>query len=319
MIWSISTDKMFRRCQRQWFYKQVYGNANSRKDRSRYEAFLLSKLQSLSALRGQVVDDVLSEHLVPALNRGIVPRCEEIRSRARERFEQRLAYAKAHQLDQRLSAPAKLPDQFAMLFDYEYGVGITDEDYDRAFAEIDSSIENLFAMEDLLDTLKGSERILSQRALMWKIGENSIRAVPDVIAFFRQTAPIVLDWKVHYFANADAARQLASYALALARVNPHKDFPLSAVGWPEIRTRLLEVQLLKGEIREHEYSEDEYADLEGWIVSRVLEANLALYGRKKSSDFLPTDFPTAFDGRQCSICNFKRLCWSKDLTCIRQS
>jgi hypothetical protein len=166
MILSISTDKMFRRCQRQWFYKQVYSNANSRKDRSRYEAFLLSKLQSLSALRGQVVDDVLSEHLVPALNRGIVPRCEEIQSHARERFEQRLAYAKAHQLDQRLSALAKLPDQFAMLFDYEYGVGIMNEDYDRAFAEIDESIENLFAIEELLDTLKGSERILSQRALI---------------------------------------------------------------------------------------------------------------------------------------------------------
>ncbi len=187
MIWSISTDKMFRRCQRQWFYKRVYGNAKARKDPLRYEAYLLSKLQSLSAIRGQAVDDALSEYLVSALNWGTIPRLEEIRSRARERFEHRLTYAKAHQLNQRLAEPAKLPDQFAMLFDNEYGEGVQDEEYDRALAEIDKSIENLFAMEELLDTLRSAERVISQRALMWKIGETSIRAVPDVIAFFRPT------------------------------------------------------------------------------------------------------------------------------------
>jgi hypothetical protein len=69
MVWSISSDKTFRRCQRQWFYGQVFGNANARKEPLRYEAYLLSKLQSLSAIRGQAVDDALSERLVPALQR----------------------------------------------------------------------------------------------------------------------------------------------------------------------------------------------------------------------------------------------------------
>ncbi len=81
-----------------------------------------------------------------------------------------------------------------------------------------------------------------------------------------------------------------------------------------MQTRLIEVQLLKSEIRVHEYAEDEYEELENWIASQVLETSLALYGRRKSSDFLPTDFPTAYDGRQCVRCNFKRLCWSKDST-----
>jgi hypothetical protein len=69
--------------------------------------------------------------------------------------------------------------------------------------------------------------------------------VPDVLAFFAEEPPIVLDWKVHFFASADAGRQLASDALALARAAPHKDFPFSADGFPETETQLLEVQLLK--------------------------------------------------------------------------
>jgi len=51
MIWSVSTAKMFERCQRQWFFKTQLANAKA-KHESRRRAWRLSKLQSLSAWRG---------------------------------------------------------------------------------------------------------------------------------------------------------------------------------------------------------------------------------------------------------------------------
>lgn len=312
MIWSISSDKLFRRCQRQWFYKQVYGNARARKQPERYEAYLLSKLTSVSSVRGQAVDDALTERLIPAVNRGFVPDCGQLQQFARDRFTNVLKLAREIPLSERVSNPAKLPEHFRLLFDDEYGSGTEDDEIDSGYAEIDASLSNLYESDRVLQTLLGSDYAVSQRALTWKVGEDSVRAVPDVIAFSNDEPPIVLDWKVHFFANADASRQLASYSLALARVNPHRDFPFSSVGWPEAETRLWEFQLLKGELREFEYSADEYEDLEQWITGRVMETSLSLHGRKKSSDFGPEEFPAAFDGRQCERCNFKRLCWNQE-------
>jgi hypothetical protein len=51
VIWSISDSKTFRRCQRQWFYKSIAGNAKAA-DPVRHRLYLLSKLQSISAWRG---------------------------------------------------------------------------------------------------------------------------------------------------------------------------------------------------------------------------------------------------------------------------
>jgi len=279
----------------------------------RYEAYLLSKLSTISAIRGQAVDDALGERLVPALNRGLLPECEHIKAAARERLTEMLEFAKEHQMVERLAQPDKLPDHFTMLFENEYGEGVNSDEIERAYSEVDSSIENLYGLNELLETLTATDYIITQRALTWKIGENSVRAVPDVVAFCRDQPPIVLDWKVHFFANADAARQLASYSLALARANPHRDFPFSSLGWSEAETRLLEAQLLKGEVREFDYSEDDYKDLEQWITSQIMEISLALHGRKKSNEFGPEDFPAAFDGRPCQRCNFKKLCWNQEL------
>ena len=228
MIWSISSDKLFSRCQRQWFYKQVFGNANARKDNKRYEAYLLSKLQSISSLRGHALDEAISDFAIPAFNKHRSVSKQELLDFAIRRFESKLKFVKDHQLNRRLKNSAKLPDHFAMLFDREYGNVVKDEEFDRAFSEIESAIDNFFEIDQLIDTLHQSNRIVSQRALMWKVGINTVRAVPDAIAFFEHDPPIVFDWKVHYFGNADAGRQLASYAIALARAKPHRDFPFSA-------------------------------------------------------------------------------------------
>lgn len=167
MIWSISTDKLFRRCQRQWFFKQVFGNARARKQPERYEAYLLSKLSSVSSIRGQAVDDALTGKLIPSLNRGRIPDYRSIRQFARDRFASVLELAREVSLDVRVTEPKKLPEHFRLLFEDLYGDGGNEDEIDRAYQEIDGSIENLYETDDVLETLRASDYAISQRGTVF--------------------------------------------------------------------------------------------------------------------------------------------------------
>lgn len=91
MRWSYSASRSFRQCQRQWFFKNVVASARA-KDPVRKRAYLLSKLQSVSAWRGRIVDDVISNLIIPQLNRGNLVTLREAKNRARDLFDDATEY-----------------------------------------------------------------------------------------------------------------------------------------------------------------------------------------------------------------------------------
>src|SRR5262245_3814771 len=119
MIWSYSSAKVFQQCQRRWYFKNCLANARA-KDLLRREAYLLSKLQSLSAWRGQIVDDIMTE-IVIALNRNASVTQKEVTRRARQLFDTQLTFAMAHRVRDRSITPTKAGDAFAAFYDIEYG------------------------------------------------------------------------------------------------------------------------------------------------------------------------------------------------------
>ncbi len=66
MSWSFSAHNSFRKCARQWFYKQHLANHKA-KDPLRQEAYRLSKLENIFAWRGKIVDDTISLFIIPSL------------------------------------------------------------------------------------------------------------------------------------------------------------------------------------------------------------------------------------------------------------
>jgi hypothetical protein len=99
VIWSVSTGKMFDRCQRQWFFKTRLANAKAI-DETRQRAYRLSKLQSISAWRGSIVDQVLSQYVIPAFERGTPINSVRTVELAMTRFDRQLAIGRAHRLDE---------------------------------------------------------------------------------------------------------------------------------------------------------------------------------------------------------------------------
>jgi hypothetical protein len=213
VIWSFSNSRAFERCQRNWFYDNIYGNGVA-KDKNRHEIYLLSKLQTINAWRGSIVDKAVETSLVPALRSGQSGSPRECIARARQLFDAQRAFALRHGLRDDGLKPSKAGDEFAAFLAVERGEEISDEEFTTAWGEIEQALSNLFGMTELLNDLRQAELLMTQRALQFKQGDVTVKAVPDLVAFYRSRPPLIVDWKVHFFGARDYWLQLVTYALA---------------------------------------------------------------------------------------------------------
>jgi hypothetical protein len=224
MRWSYSASRSFRQCQRQWYFKNIVASARA-KEPIRRRAYLLAKLQTVSAWRGRIVDDVISKAIIPCLNRRQTITLKVAKARARDQFDRQLAYALRQpiaNLDLQVSSEG---DDFTILYGMEYGTAPTDDEIQQAWSEIEEALTNLYTMDGVRGLLKSAEYIVAQRALQYDLMDGvTVLAYPDAIAFHQNNRPVIIDWKVHAFGQNDAWLQLAIYAIALSR-SKHADFP----------------------------------------------------------------------------------------------
>lgn len=305
MTWSFSESKLFKKCQRQWYYKSKVANALA-KDPIRKEAYLLSKLQSIYAWRGNLVDTVLSDYVARNMKNGANE--QTALSIAKNLFDQQLLFGKNHSIRKLNTSITKLGDQFAAFFDSEYGSGPQQNQIDQAWDDVRTAIHNFFESKELLKELKSARYLVPQRSLSFTINEFKSKAVPDLIAFQYSAPPTIYDWKVHMGGYQDYRLQLACYALALTRGNPHKDFPQNINAYSPMDIKLVEVQLLRSEIREYRLTQLDIDDTEDYVERSATEMALA-FGEE--DNYGPFDFPSTDNPDVCSHCSYRSLCWEK--------
>lgn len=305
-MWSFSAAKTFKKCQRQWYYKNCLANARAR-DPLRHKAYLLSKLQSISSWRGSVVDSVIAEVIIPTLKGKRTPSLAIVRQKAGDLLERQLKFARQHPLHQPEFLPSQFGSEFSVLHCMEYGGEIPDTEIEKAKKEIDIALVNLLNMSEVLSELTEARYLVAQRALSFSHTDETVRAVPDLIAFYRDKPPLIVDWKVHFFGVHKAMKQLGIYALALARGNPHRDFP-PLCHWQESDFRLWEVQLLTNKIRRYQLDELQITEIDRFIAESISEMQL-IVGEQKKANLSPTEFLTAYSPETCQFCNYQSLCW----------
>jgi hypothetical protein len=306
--WSFTGSKVFDKCQRQWFYRNVVASAHAKKDPARREAYLLSKLKSVHSWRGNLVDEVISKEIVPLLERGGFPSTTVIIKTARELFDKQAAFAINHRM--REPGFCKADDSFAAFFAVEYGVSVSESDLKTAWEEVEQALLNLLRMRELLDDLRRARRLIAQRTLNFSVFDVKAEARPDLFAIYLQQPPLIVDWKVHTFGTTDYRLQLATYALALERITPHRDFAEYWRSWPATEMRLLEVQLLTDSVRPYRLSEEDIDELEDTIVESYARIQLALAdGIVEARD--PFALPPTDYAKTCETCNFRAPCWEE--------
>jgi PD-(D/E)XK nuclease superfamily len=310
VIWSISESRTFRRCQRQWYYKNVLASPKA-KEPSRREAYLLSKLQSLSAWRGQVVDSVISDQIVPAIRTGRRYTLGEAKKAALNLFDRQLQIARQHPLRDASFCASKDGSKMVVLHCMEYDGEIPEDEMARARKEIADAFDNLVKMRDLFGLLSSAQRLIAQRSLMFKHSGATIRAVPDLIAFYKDEPPLIVDWKVHVFGVREAWLQLAVYAQALLKCKPHVDFPETLGRWTATDVRLVEAQLLTKAVRQYSLSSEELDRSEAYMAESVTDILLAIADRDKVA-LTASDFPVTLSPDACQRCPFRKICWREE-------
>ena len=300
MIWSFSAYITFKRCPRSWFYGKILAT-RSRSDPESQEAKRLSNLLNLLSWRGKIVDTTLSEYVVPAIT-----------------SRENLAVSKALEFAERLYSPTvkttlerqarKSNGSSVVFFEEEYGSSITQEKFDGAWHDIQRSLDMFFHDPEILAYLSKATRAIPQRPLAFSSWNVNARAVPDLILFYGDEPPMIIDWKVQSKPKHDSWLQLAIYAIALTRAKKHRDWPTDVSRFAATDIRVIESQLLSGETREHQITTQDLNSVDDLIVTSGDEMNLSL-GVIDKKGLTAHYFPAASNPNACMYCNFKKICW----------
>jgi len=299
MKWSFSQHNTFRRCQRQWFYRYIYASSRAN-DEGRQEAYRLSKLVNIKAWRGKIVDAVLSDTVVPSIGRGRPADLETAREKAWDMFTEQ----KRRGLQPNLINGG----DFWGFQEAESGVVLSQEKFDAAWHDIDVALHAFFRSAQLWDALTQASKCKTQCFISFSCPGANVIAMPDVICFYPDSSPLIIDWKVHSNPIGDYRTQLTTYALALTTCKPHKGWPALPPDLAPTDVTLIEAQLLTGTLRTHTVSEEEIEDLQEMIACSAAEILLARGGRAPK-EMQAEDFPTAYSPGTCHYCPFRRLCW----------
>jgi hypothetical protein len=271
-------------------------------------------LQSLEAFRGQVVDDIISRKAVYSLNKKFSLNKDYLIKEALTSFDNQLLFAKLQNYREE-GFKYTGNDDFAALYGYEINGGIPNVEIEAAKTDIVAAISNFLANKELIERLKSASLLVSQRPLMYKYSRFTVRAVPDLVAFYPSEAPHIFDWKVHTFGVNTYDEQLVSYAYALDQVNktkPHENFPLDLSRYDITEYRLSECQLLHPDsmIRNYDLTQQRVQDFKDYLSGSIIEIFMA-GGAKKYGEVDEAGFDTTYYPENCENCCFKNICNKK--------
>lgn len=301
MSWSLSAYKQFKRCQRQWFYKHVMADGRVKRDAQRIEAHRLSKLKTIAAWRGLVVDHVITVFIIPRLKQKRVPTLKEVLSTARRIFDTWYALATTPQNEQKVEVG---------LLEFEINGFVSPDAVSMAWQDVENALTNFMEDEKLLKELLSADYLAEQKILWCQVSKTSVQGVPDLIAFRRNQPPVIYDWKVHFYGTTSHERQLLIYALALATGKPRPDFEPYLAGHRPENTGLTEVQLISqstGYQRSYTVTTTKLDETRQYIANGMLSMYLAGTSRKYNQSSA-SDYYTADDPQVCVSCAFCKLC-----------
>lgn len=312
--------KLFQRCELQWYYKHIVADGRVKNDPFRKEVTILAKLDTIEAWRGKIVDDVVSRLLVNSINKKYPVDRTYLLKEADSLFDRQLEYA-AFQKYREPGRKYTQDNDFAALVNYEFGLGCPEEQLEAAKKDIHNALNNLLDDIDFIAYLQSASFLASQRPLHYQFSGLPVSSKPDLIVFFKDRPPHIIDWKVHTYGIHTYDEQLISYAVALYKVvttKPHADFPANIGSYQIYDYHLTEYQLLHPDRirRDYEVTKDRLEELNDKMSKGIIE--MYMKGcHKKYGDADPENFETTYFIENCRNCSFKKICKSKDYEKIR--
>lgn len=307
MRWSVTASRIFLQCPRKWYYEIIFASPKTT-DALRRETYLLKQLQSVHSWRGKLVDQVISDFMIPKLNLHMQPNISEALAYADKMFQEQLAFAKKEQYKNNNICEKR---NYCALFELEYYGFLDSKILQMALDEIHRSLLNFFNSNLISELIEDGLRLIAQRTLQFPFANVTVHCTPDLIAFFKNKPPIIVDWKVETPKYKEHWLQLGVYGVAFSHIKPHKDFP--AQWWNILKDptkiRLIEFQLLRNRQIEYSLNEEDIIEIEDYIYKTSLCMQRIVNGFKDKKEIAINFLPTAKSPQTCINCKFRKICW----------
>lgn len=303
--WSFSTDRCFRRCQRQFFFRDLAAS-HSAKDPLRHEAYVRKQLKGVEQWQGLLVHGGIERFVLPCWEKGATIDWAAAVDGTLRLCRLQCEFSKLRKYrDQGVSKGAH-GDAYCALQVHDEGGDLAPDELARVERTIHLAFENLSKMSELLDHLARRRRYWSDKD--WQRGGIQIAYAgvrieirPDLLFFRSFGQPTIVDWKVsESMGGSDALLQTALYAWALCRHAQWK------VPRPE-DVELIEVQLLEPAVIRYRADEALFEQLEDRVYRSVDEIR-ALAGDGRYAGQRLREFAYANNPNSCSFCTFRSLC-----------
>lgn len=311
MNWSFYKAKTFNRCQRKWYYSEIKAS-HTKKNPERREIYLLKQLQSVFAWRGNIVDTVISQKIIPGIIHDDLPSKQEVINYALDLMKEQLEFARDERYKEPEMTKSGAGEKYCALHDIEYNDGLDLQEVLDAKSDVKEALTNLLNSDLIQELNEENPYMITQRHLTYEFMDTNISCVPDLMLFYDNKPPKIIDWKVHQHGGTTYKRQLALYAIVLSRIEPHKDFPEYANQWLDDPTEysLVEYQLLLDTCREYTITSDDVVDIENDIYGSIRRMEKLVRGRDYS-EIDDSEFETAISPNICDGCEFKKRCWEE--------
>ncbi|KKL53595.1 hypothetical protein LCGC14_2273880, partial [marine sediment metagenome] len=304
---SISKAYILSECHRKWFYYEIMAKKNSR-DKDRFEAYILKQVGSIHSWRGNLVDFVIEHLLVPEFNEGNVPSLYEIENLISKLMINQLKFTRKKKYRNPKISKKNAGENFCALREIENSEGLNDESVEKIKDQVMISLKNLMHSNLMKILLDSNTVLVAQKILNFRFNNVNIISRPDLIVYFKNDPPMIIDWKVYLYRNNDAWMQLGTYAIALAECVSHDPFQKPIEDPTKIK--LIEYQLLKNFQRDYQLTYSDISDIKSYI-KKSSQDMVNLKNNNRYHETVINRFKIVNKPELCNYCSFKMLCSNK--------
>ncbi len=304
--WSYTAVNTLRECNRKYYFSQVLAT-HGRKDPLRRKAYELKTMQNLTMWKGSVVDKFMETIIIPMIRDKQSLDFDLLAQEAVELARRQFEYSKQKIYDESYITKSEVGSDFCILDIHAIDKEHTEEEIADAYSVIHETVLKIPEIKMpsgqlMIDFLKESNSLLPN-VNNWLVYVEDAMVKPQIdLITYHNWKPVVMDWKLSNSYVSDYSNQLiicgiTFYLKRLEKIDKPK--------YEYADIKLLEVNLLKGFVKEHGFTEDR--------INRIIDdINLTsrdiLLLTEKDEEIDIEDFELTDNEGSCKFCNHRSLC-----------
>jgi hypothetical protein len=317
---SISAERVWQQCRRQYFFSEVMANSNAH-DKRRNQAQFLKKIDSIDEWIGKIVHKAIEDYVVPTLQENRWPTEIEIISDVIDLARRQFLFSATEQY-QHVSIDDKNRD-YCILQEHYFNRANGAIDVDGVCEIIAQALSNLLRNRTIRTFLTGRRSYLAERMLNFNVDGVTISTKLDLAMPFRDMGGLdIVDWKIASRVS-NYNYQVAVYGLAALK---NDTLPYFSLARRQIKGYIINLldEDPSAALDEPYHIDDEAISRTENILYERIDQIRALRGEKSYTELDIGAFALAESDGTCALCSWQQLCLelenvrtSQSLPCLK--